>query len=533
MLREKIFYKDELPVSVITANVVDYPFHFHDDMEIVYVLSGSIILKSGYYTYTLKQGDMFILNDRDMHSLERTEEENMVMMLQMNLSYFERYYSDLRNQFFVVDMEEDREEDLTVLRNILAEIMMEILQKGQGYEHKVIESTHNLISCLISDFCYVVTEDGKFQNETGNRTSKILAGRLNRIMDYMYENYERKLTLSEIAENEKLSIYYLSHIIKEATGLSFQDLLSYIRVEESERLLLESSKKIGAIAEEMGFSAVRYYIKHFENWFGMHPLEYRKKYMGKSMKRESRAKYKRCSPMEIEGAIRALTRSASVDAEDKLMLKPVILDIGTMDSMESGGSGTPEGSDSAKVTVGDAPAGDDLLNAGIFTIMERGVNDILAEPYHELMNLEETVLAAGENYLVTAEASDPEDIQRLSILVYNYDENVGRSLRKIHTENDLLRLVRHYDDEIEFLIRCNGFSGSYRIYRYRMDRDNLAKKLTDSINPEGTSGKRDVLIGRLTGAPTVTTNTYTSSDVLSVRTTFQGMGMELILVDRI
>ena len=39
MLREKIFYKDELPVSVITANIVDYPFHFHDDMEIVYVLS--------------------------------------------------------------------------------------------------------------------------------------------------------------------------------------------------------------------------------------------------------------------------------------------------------------------------------------------------------------------------------------------------------------------------------------------------------------------------------------------------------------
>ncbi len=43
MLREKIFRTDELPVSVITANIVDYPFHFHDDMEIVYVLSGSII----------------------------------------------------------------------------------------------------------------------------------------------------------------------------------------------------------------------------------------------------------------------------------------------------------------------------------------------------------------------------------------------------------------------------------------------------------------------------------------------------------
>ena len=60
----------------------------------------------------------------------------------------------------------------------------------------------------------------------------------------MYDNYTRKLTLSEIADREHLSIYYLSHIIKEATGLSFQDLLSYIRVEESEHLLLGTNKKI-------------------------------------------------------------------------------------------------------------------------------------------------------------------------------------------------------------------------------------------------------------------------------------------------
>ena len=60
--------------------------------------------------------------------------------------------------------------------------------------------------------------------------------------------------MSEIAENEKLSIYYLSHIIKEAAAYSFQDLLSYIRVEEiGADCCWSPGKKIGAIAEEMGF----------------------------------------------------------------------------------------------------------------------------------------------------------------------------------------------------------------------------------------------------------------------------------------
>ena len=511
MLREKNFYKDELPINVTTANIMEYPFHFHDDMEIVYVLSGNILLKSGYYTYTLKKGDIFILNDREMHSLEKLDGGNMTMMLQVDLTYFERYYAGLRNQFFVVDMEEDSEEDLSVLRSILAEIMMEILQKGQNYEHKVIESTHNLISCLISEFKYVVADNGKFQNESGGRVSRILAGRLNRIMDYMYDNYERKLTLSEIAQKEKLSIYYLSHIIKEATGLSFQDLLSYIRIEESERLLLETNKKIGVIAEEMGFSAVRYYIKHFEHWFGMHPLEYRKKYMGRSVIREGRAKYKRCSPAEIETAIREVSNSSRVESDEKPAARSVIIDIDAADASKELFANPHEG--------------------GIFTIMDRGVNKILAEPYHLLMDLDESVVSVGENYIITAEKTDAKSVRHLSILVYNYDENVGRSLRKIHTENDLLRLIHHYDDKIEFLIRCNGFSGMYRIYRYRVDCESLTKKIMDSLHPDGATGKRELLIDKLMSAPTVTGSTFTSSDVLSVRTTFQGMGMELILVD--
>ena len=81
MLKEKIIYKDELPINVVTANILEYPTHFHDDMEVVYVLSGNIVLKNGCYTYTLNQGDIFILNGMDMHSFSSVDGDNMVMML--------------------------------------------------------------------------------------------------------------------------------------------------------------------------------------------------------------------------------------------------------------------------------------------------------------------------------------------------------------------------------------------------------------------------------------------------------------------
>ena len=88
MLKEKIAYKDELPVNVITANIKEYPIHFHDEIEVVFVLSGSISLRVGYYDYELDQGDVFIINDKEMHSYTHHDEDNMVMMLHLDPSYF-------------------------------------------------------------------------------------------------------------------------------------------------------------------------------------------------------------------------------------------------------------------------------------------------------------------------------------------------------------------------------------------------------------------------------------------------------------
>ena len=49
MLKEKIVYKEDLPVNVIVADIENYPIHFHEDIEVVFVLDGSIALKNGYY----------------------------------------------------------------------------------------------------------------------------------------------------------------------------------------------------------------------------------------------------------------------------------------------------------------------------------------------------------------------------------------------------------------------------------------------------------------------------------------------------
>ncbi len=506
MLQEIIKYKEGLPVDVVVADIEEYPDHFHKDLEIIYTLEGQVILNTGHCAYNLKSGDIFVVNRHEIHSLRSDGEANMVMMLSLDHGYFSRYYEELKDIYFVSELD-GKEERHSVIRSLLGMIMREFLQKGVGYEQKIIETAHNLISTLISDSEHYGTGADP-EAMTGGR---VIAGRINRITDYMYENYDRKLTLSEIADREGLSIYYLSHVIKEYTGLSFQDLLSYIRVEQSEKLLLETNRKIGSIALESGFSAVRYYIKHFRIWHGMHPEEYRKKYAGGKDVSESRAAYERVAPQRIEETIKKHDRETCAGIEKKSAPVPEIIDVEL----------------NAPSTREDREAYEELDS-----FLERENLRFIARPLNLIKSLQERVAAAGPNYIITVHERYRGEITGLSILVYNFDEQVRERFINSGGEEEDYAIVRTYDRDVEFLIRCRGISGDFNISRYLLTRDNMEVAYAASGSEDRSNSQREKLLSNWKTLPSLDFGRLTVSDTLSLSITLRGLSTELILIDR-
>lgn len=507
MLKEKIVYKDTLPINVLTAEIDEYPIHFHEDMEVVYILKGMITMRNGCYTQVLKEGDIYIFNDREMHSFEKIDgEENMVMMLQIDLTYFGIYYDSLKNSFYVTDQNSDDDEALDGLRTIMARVMMELLQKGYGYEENIIESIHNLIGAMEADFKYFLLEDGRFVNEVTKRGNKVLAGRLNRIVDYMYDNYYRKLTLGEIADREHLSIYYLSHVIKEATGLSFQDLLSFIRVEESEKLLLGTNKKISTIAEETGFSAVRYYVKHFETWFGMHPSEYRKKYTGKVRGGESNGVLRRCTPTEIEEAIRTQEKKVYTDYMKKQKPAPVIVDLDMNDTVAKW---------------------EKSPKSAMEKIFERKINEPMSGLYRIMASLGEDVLAKEKGYIVTVDRARG----GISLLIFNMEDQLGSKLMKLKDKKEIYEALAAYDVEMEALFRINNLSGEFKAYSYRFKPESYLAAYRHLIEKDDKGDMRKAILENWNSLPEVESRLLNATETLSIRTTLKGFCGELILIE--
>jgi AraC-like DNA-binding protein len=96
------------------------------------------------------------------------------------------------------------------------------------------------------------------------------------IATYIYNNFDKKITLDDIARRFSISRSYLSKKFKMTTGFGFKEYLVNVRVQNACRLLLETNESITDIAFECGFNDSNYFGDAFRRIKGVSPNKYRK-----------------------------------------------------------------------------------------------------------------------------------------------------------------------------------------------------------------------------------------------------------------
>jgi len=101
--------------------------------------------------------------------------------------------------------------------------------------------------------------------------------RLDRAKDYINQNFQRDLSLSEVASRTGFSISRFSRCFKEAFGVGFSNYLLKLRCDHAKRLLETTRLSIGTVAQDCGFQSTSYFIHQFKRHVGTTPQIYRLK----------------------------------------------------------------------------------------------------------------------------------------------------------------------------------------------------------------------------------------------------------------
>ncbi len=107
-----------------------------------------------------------------------------------------------------------------------------------------------------------------------------------KVIEYIKANFQRRMSLEEIAASTYLSKTYLSSLFKKETGYSISEYINIVRIERSKALLLEENISIIEIANICGFEDQSYFTKVFKHIVGITPKKYRET-RGKNSKKRS------------------------------------------------------------------------------------------------------------------------------------------------------------------------------------------------------------------------------------------------------
>ena len=99
MRKEYISYINDLPINISLESINDYPIHWHNSIEIIFVLEGTVnvFIESG--NYEVEESEIEIINCDEAHRLY-SKVKNKVLIFHMDPTFFEKYYDDMKNIYF-------------------------------------------------------------------------------------------------------------------------------------------------------------------------------------------------------------------------------------------------------------------------------------------------------------------------------------------------------------------------------------------------------------------------------------------------
>lgn len=261
----------------LTKNTTDLtePPHFHDFIELVYIVSGRMTHFVDQTEYKMQAGDMLFINYESTHAFSSDEPFTF-----FNISFSPEVVSQSvitpDNALALLSLttfEEMRHEkngglisfhgkECTEIENILS-AMMEEHEKQLPACSRVLES---YISILITKMLRK-TQLGIHVQETNDIWQEL--------SEYIDKHLGEELTLSALANKCFYNPSYFSRIFKQKFHVSLTEYVNQKRVEHAIRLLRETNLPVEEISLQCGFSDRSTFYAVFSKVTGQKPSYYR------------------------------------------------------------------------------------------------------------------------------------------------------------------------------------------------------------------------------------------------------------------
>ena len=264
------FYHDNLERERV-------PWHWHDELEAVYVESGETTVSAGRQHYTLRKGQGFFVNADVLHSAQgvrgsHCRYHSMVFHPRLigggiDSVFWQAYLRPLIGSGIrSVALDGGQPWQARALECIES-AWQEGAREAPGYEFRVRAALSELVFLLWQH----LPKEKAVVSEKTLRDSE----RIKRMLRYVQQNYTEEISVADIAASASISQSECLRCFKSTIGIPPIQYVKRFRVQKAAELLSSTSQKIGDIGAQVGFLDTSYFTRSFREVKGMSPGEYR------------------------------------------------------------------------------------------------------------------------------------------------------------------------------------------------------------------------------------------------------------------
>lgn len=254
-----------------------FMWHWHPEIEITYVRKGTMCYKVNNLVYHLKEGDIVFNNSGALHSgtMENQEDCTYIPVTfdprliygffqsTINSKYVDPVIQDSMLPAICIDQSESWHKPF---REYLLRIIALDEKKPDFYELDITICLQSMWRLLLEHITY---------EPQASRENSLEYDRIKKILSYIEDNYQNKITLNDIAGHIHLCESECTRLFKRHMNTTLFAFLQEYRIERSLEFL-QAGEPVSTVALNTGFSDPNYYSKVFAKIKGCSPREYRK-----------------------------------------------------------------------------------------------------------------------------------------------------------------------------------------------------------------------------------------------------------------
>ena len=245
-----------------------FMWHWHPEIEITYVQKGTMCYKVNHMVYHLKEGDIVFNNSGALHSGTMENQKDCAYIpvtfdsrliygffqSTVNSKYVDPVIQDSMLPAICIDQSEPWHKPF---REYLLRIIDLDEKKPDFYELDITICLQSIWRLLLEHITY---------EPQASRENSLEYDRIKKILSYIEENYQNKITLNDIAGHIHLCESECTRLFKRHMNTTLFAFLQEYRIERSLEFL-QDDQPVSAVADKAGFSDPNYYSKVFA-WAG-------------------------------------------------------------------------------------------------------------------------------------------------------------------------------------------------------------------------------------------------------------------------